>query len=90
MLNFSAKFEMLKVLLMCSICAVTICHSANLTETMQSYMQEALLDGINMSFESLKEEYQQKINQIKLDAMLCAINGSCSDIQEEFDVRPTN
>lgn len=77
---------MLKVLLVCSICALTVCHSANLTETLQSYMQEALVDGINMGFDSLKDEYQQTINKLKAEAASCATNGNCSNIQDEFEV----
>lgn len=77
---------MFKVLLVCSIYTLTICHSATLQETLQTAMQDVILNGINMTLSILKEEYQQKVHQLKTEAMACAIYGSCSSILKKLEV----
>lgn len=74
-------------MLVLSIYTLTICHSATLQENLQSAVQNVMLNGINMTLRLLKEEYQQKIHQLKTEAMSCAIHGSCSNILKKFEVR---
>lgn len=81
---------MFKVLLVYSICAVIVCRSATLQETLQTAMSDIIVNGINMSLSRLKEEYQQKIRQLKTEATSCVIGGSCSDILRKIEVSHCN
>lgn len=81
---------MLKVLLVCSVYMLTICHSENsfgLPINLNFDMQAVILNALNTSLGLLKEDYHQKINELKRDAMSCTINGSCLNILRKFEVR---
>lgn len=75
-----------EVFLVYCIFTLTVCQSATLQENLQSAMQDALVNGINMSLNRLKEEYQQKIRELKAETMSCVINGSCSSILKKIEV----
>lgn len=77
---------MLKVLLVCSIFTLTVCQLPSLQDTLQSAMQDFIVNGINMSLSRLKEQYQQKIRELKTEAMSCALEGSCSNILKKIEV----
>lgn len=78
--------KMLKLLLMCSICTLTVCRSPTLQETLQTEMQNIIVNGVNMGLSRLKEEYQQKIRQLKTEATSCVMNGNCTEILRKIEV----
>lgn len=75
-----------EVFLVYCIFTLTVCQSPTLQETLQFAMQDVIVNGINMSLSRLKEQYQQKIHELKTEAMSCAINGSCSSILKKIEV----
>lgn len=77
---------MFKVFLVCSILTLTVCQSATLQETLQNTLQDVIVNGVNMGLNRLREEYQQKIRQLKTEAMSCVIDGSCSEILKKIKV----
>lgn len=77
---------MFKVLLVCCIYTLTVCRSATLQETLQTAVQDVIVNGVNMGLERLREEYQQKIRQLKTEATSCVTDGNCSEILGKIEV----
>lgn len=74
------------LLLTFCICFSTICHSAIVPSFEFPDYEQALLNGFDVNFAMLKQDYLTKIHKLKEEAVECSFGESCKNFTDEIEV----